>query len=55
MTQKYDYTKPTESIKDNIDHIFLSKSIKNLETYVWFSENDLKDGCHKGIGVNFDL
>lgn len=55
MTQKYDFIRTTEKIKDNIDHIFFSKSIKNLETYVWMSENDLKDGCHKGIGVNFHL
>lgn len=53
ITEKYGFQRTTDDIKDNIDHIFFSKEIQNLESSVWFS--DLKDGCHKGIGVNFEL
>ncbi|WP_366937419.1 endonuclease/exonuclease/phosphatase family protein [uncultured Flavobacterium sp.] len=55
VTEEYGFERTTENIKDNIDHIFFSKSIKSLEPYVWFSDIDLKDGCHKGIGVNFEF
>ena len=53
ITKKYSFQRTRENIKDNIDHIFFSKAIQNLESSVWFS--DLKDGCHKGISVNFEL
>ncbi|MNE72475.1 hypothetical protein D3C80_1684220 [compost metagenome] len=55
VSEKYGIERTTENIKDNIDHIFFSKSIKAAEAYVWLSDKDLKDGCHQGIGVNFEF
>jgi len=51
ITDKYYIQRVTEDISENIDHIFVSKSIQKVEKFTWITESELGDKYHKGVAI----
>ena len=58
FTDKNNINRATYSIKDNIDHIFISQKLSEYatyKTYIFIDEDALKDHPHKGIALEIDF
>lgn len=51
VSSKYHIQRVTENIPQNIDHIFISKSLPKAESLIWLSEHELQDKYHKGVSI----
>lgn len=58
FTDKNNIHRTTESIKENIDHIFVSQKLMEQSTYntsIFLEADMLKDQPHKGISLNINF
>lgn len=55
VTDQFQIGRVTENIIKNIDHIFISKSMKCIEKSVFIYEDELGDKYHKGISVQLEF